>query len=514
MCPYIGELASINDICEITSRKKIKIEGFRLLGFYSTPSPSRTLFLLPLSSNLSAFTGNQEDTPSIFFLLRASIFLRRSSLIESLSPPSSQAVKYFNTASDLILITIDDLPEYLCSCHKRGWRGRPGCSEPSRTNVLSVCSIIPTDFRVFGLDKNTGSARGFGFVLFSDPSVADKVLQDKHVILGRTVEVKKAVPRGDQHQHQHQHQHHHPHQQQNKGSSRNSSNGGTDNQFRTKKIFVGGLSSSLTEEEFKSYFEKFGRITDVVVMYDSVTHRPRGFGFITFDSEEAVESVMQKNFHELNEKFVEVKRAVPKDGNSNGTSNGTNTRVRGERGSLCGTYRGPVNPPYSPSYWMFPSYTHPPLPGYGSIGGYPYGATTYGGGYSFGGYGGIGYGTHPIAVPRSPWYGPSMVGARRSPVLYGDTAIYPGYMNGGVGGVLGMAAGGHRGMRPAVNGKWNRGNGSDAQVPASTMPHQNDGEKLEDDPAGFSESYGAGAGKQNQRGPDGRFGSCPVINSS
>ncbi|XP_043711205.1 heterogeneous nuclear ribonucleoprotein 1-like [Telopea speciosissima] len=358
-------------------------------------------------------------------------------------------------------------------------------------------------------DKNTGSARGFGFVLFSDPSVADKALQDKHVILGRTVEVKKAVPRGDQH--------HHPHQQQTKGSSRNSSNDGNGNQFRTKKIFVGGLSSSLTEEEFKSYFEKFGRITDVVVMYDSVTHRPRGFGFITFDSEEAVESVMQKNFHELNDKFVEVKRAVPKDGNSSGNGNGTNTNTRagGGRGSLCGSYRGVVHPSYSPRYWMFPGYTPPPLPGFGGIGGYPYGANTYGGGYSIGGYSGIGYGTPPIAVPRSPWYGPAMVGARQSPVLYGDSAIYPGYMNGGVGGVLGMTAGDHLGIiRPAANGKWNQGIGGDTQVPANTMPPQNDGGKLEDDPTGFSGSNGAGTVKQNKRGPDGRHSSCPITNAS
>ena len=36
-------------------------------------------------------------------------------------------------------------------------------------------------------DKTTGRPRGFGFVLFSDPSVVDRVLQDKHTIDGRTV---------------------------------------------------------------------------------------------------------------------------------------------------------------------------------------------------------------------------------------------------------------------------------------------------------------------------------------
>lgn len=36
-------------------------------------------------------------------------------------------------------------------------------------------------------DKATGRPRGFGFVVFSDPSILDRVLQDKHVIDGRTV---------------------------------------------------------------------------------------------------------------------------------------------------------------------------------------------------------------------------------------------------------------------------------------------------------------------------------------
>ena len=65
--------------------------------------------------------------------------------------------------------------------------------------------------------------------------------------------------------------------------------------IRTKKIFVGGLSANLTEDDFKFYFEKFGRITDVVVMHDNVTHRPCRFGFITFETEDLVEDVMQKN---------------------------------------------------------------------------------------------------------------------------------------------------------------------------------------------------------------------------
>ncbi|XP_073102989.1 heterogeneous nuclear ribonucleoprotein 1-like isoform X2 [Elaeis guineensis] len=35
-------------------------------------------------------------------------------------------------------------------------------------------------------DKVTGRPRGFGFVVFANPSLLDRVLQDKHSIDGRT----------------------------------------------------------------------------------------------------------------------------------------------------------------------------------------------------------------------------------------------------------------------------------------------------------------------------------------
>ncbi|XP_047980536.1 heterogeneous nuclear ribonucleoprotein 1-like isoform X1 [Salvia hispanica] len=146
-------------------------------------------------------------------------------------------------------------------------------------------------------DRTTGRARGFGFIVYADPAVAERVVKEKHMIDGRTVEAKKAVPRDDQHL-----------INRNSGSMQGSPGTG-----RTKKIFVGGLASTVTENDFKTYFDQFGTITDVVVMYDHNTQRPRGFGFITYDSEDAVDMVLHKTFHELNGKMVEVKRAVPKE---------------------------------------------------------------------------------------------------------------------------------------------------------------------------------------------------------
>ncbi|KAL7166690.1 hypothetical protein ACSBR2_037370 [Camellia fascicularis] len=36
-------------------------------------------------------------------------------------------------------------------------------------------------------DRNTGRARGFGFVVFANPSVAERVVREKHIIDGRTI---------------------------------------------------------------------------------------------------------------------------------------------------------------------------------------------------------------------------------------------------------------------------------------------------------------------------------------
>ncbi|KAL4457731.1 hypothetical protein ABPG75_012596 [Micractinium tetrahymenae] len=143
-------------------------------------------------------------------------------------------------------------------------------------------------------DKHTGRPRGFGFVVFADPIIADKVISVQHTIDRREVEAKRALPKEES-----------PVSKDQQAAASGQ---------RTKKIFVGGLPASVDEDTFRRYFEEFGQVDDAVVMFDHENKRPRGFGFITFAEEEAVEAVFARGtIQTIHDKQIEIKRAVPRD---------------------------------------------------------------------------------------------------------------------------------------------------------------------------------------------------------
>lgn len=80
-----------------------------------------------------------------------------------------------------------------------------------------------------------------------------------------------------------------------------------------RKLFIGGLNYSTSEEALRAHFEKFGEVVDCVVMRDTQTKRSRGFGFITYSSSSMVDRAQEARPHNVDGREVEPKRAVPRE---------------------------------------------------------------------------------------------------------------------------------------------------------------------------------------------------------
>ena len=135
------------------------------------------------------------------------------------------------------------------------------------------------------------TSRGFGFVTYDKARCVDECLKEKrHELDGKQIEPKRAVPRDE-------------------------TNNPSAHQ-KTKKIFIGGLASTTTEEDIEEYFNKLlnefgeGRIVDIDLKKDRDNpKRIRGFAYVTFDCEEVVEKLLIMRTHEIKMKQCEVKRA-------------------------------------------------------------------------------------------------------------------------------------------------------------------------------------------------------------
>uniref|UniRef100_R4G3V0 Putative rna-binding protein musashi/mrna cleavage and polyadenylation factor i complex n=1 Tax=Rhodnius prolixus TaxID=13249 RepID=R4G3V0_RHOPR len=125
-------------------------------------------------------------------------------------------------------------------------------------------------------DPNTGRSRGFAFIVFKAAESIDKVLAaGDHVINNKKIDPKKA-------------------------------------KARHGKIFVGGLSTELSDEDIKNYFAQYGTIVDVEMPFDKSKNQRKGFCFITFESEQVVAELLKAPKQTINGKEVDVKKATPK----------------------------------------------------------------------------------------------------------------------------------------------------------------------------------------------------------
>jgi cold-inducible RNA-binding protein len=99
-----------------------------------------------------------------------------------------------------------------------------------------------------------------------------------------------------------------------------------------KKIFVGNLDFSATEDSIRSLFEQHGTVERVSLMTDRDTGRSRGFAFVEMtDTGEAERAIAALNGVNLGGRNLNVNEARPKvEGGGHGGGGGGN--FRGGRG--------------------------------------------------------------------------------------------------------------------------------------------------------------------------------------
>jgi cold-inducible RNA-binding protein len=89
------------------------------------------------------------------------------------------------------------------------------------------------------------------------------------------------------------------------------------------KIFVGGLSWDTDDHGLRAYFEECGTVDDAKVITDRDTGRSRGFGFVTFSSDdEAQTAISQMDGTTLDGRTLNVSEAQDRRGGGGGGRRG------------------------------------------------------------------------------------------------------------------------------------------------------------------------------------------------
>lgn len=85
------------------------------------------------------------------------------------------------------------------------------------------------------------------------------------------------------------------------------------------RIFVGGLPWAAGESELRTHFESCGEITDAVVVMDRDSGRSKGFGFVTFETDEAAASAIDTlDGSDMGGRSVRVSEAKPRPERNDG----------------------------------------------------------------------------------------------------------------------------------------------------------------------------------------------------
>jgi len=82
----------------------------------------------------------------------------------------------------------------------------------------------------------------------------------------------------------------------------------------SKKLFVGNLPFSVDSDKLKKLFSSFGEIEEATMISDKFSGRSKGFGFVTFKSDESADNaISEMNDKEVEGRGIKVSEAKPMD---------------------------------------------------------------------------------------------------------------------------------------------------------------------------------------------------------
>ena len=86
----------------------------------------------------------------------------------------------------------------------------------------------------------------------------------------------------------------------------------------SKRIYVGNLPFSATEDEVREKFSEFGAVESVSLVNDRHTGQPRGFGFVEMEDEGAASAISALDSTDFGGRTLRVSVARERTGGGGG----------------------------------------------------------------------------------------------------------------------------------------------------------------------------------------------------
>jgi RNA recognition motif-containing protein len=85
-----------------------------------------------------------------------------------------------------------------------------------------------------------------------------------------------------------------------------------------KKMYVGNLPFSVTEDQLRQVFAEYGTVESAAVITDRTTGQPRGFGFVEMSEGDADKAMRGLNGKDMGGRSLTVNEARAREGGGGG----------------------------------------------------------------------------------------------------------------------------------------------------------------------------------------------------